>query len=729
MAAVVLLGASSLVPAAGQTIDAPHAVRDVAPQARLDGAVRLIRSGRPAEAVPLLHPLLEARPGYRHPAHGAAAFWLGAALDTIGRARAARSVRANGLQALDAAGAFDLRLAEAYLRDLTPRSLPDQRSLAVRTYTQLLNHVGPADSAAVRSIFRREMAQLAPLLPDDVFDRVVDADRSSDPETWTFRAGAGAALLRWWRRLDPMPSTSENERVEEHLSRRVQARRSYACADRLSGLDARGIAHLRLGAPWKTTTLRYNDPDFFKEVFRFGVAVSGSDFPTATLWLYTDIDRDGYFLFAEKPGGCFATARANDLLPPHLKHYRGTSKRGLNIAYSAMMAMRYIYEKLSLHHSDFATRYNQIAEYADVQEMRAARAEVARTFGKPELAKNPGERQVVVGAGATKRVITYNPLFGEEPPTDHVNRIFQEAARADRAAAKRRKAALPPQRTTVRADLPALPVAARTARFLTPDGHTRAEVTWGVRMQDVASTDSAAAHLIVFSAVRYDSTYRRAHTATRRVRITASGGSGGRAVVPAPVSLSATDALNHVRLQWNHYPLRTRGRQATAGAQRHMAVARADSLAPLRPSGPLAMSDLQVLTPPDTTASVPTQIAQAVPYPFSTIRADTPLLLGFELYHLAVADNDQTRYTVRYEVQGRGRRSWMQPFRSRTVNWTSTATTASGTRSRTEEKILLDLSRLSSRAAQDVRVTVRVTDEVTGATAARSVAFVIGGDP
>jgi hypothetical protein len=67
----------------------------------------------------------------------------------------------------------------------------------------------------------------------------------------------------------------------------------------------------------------------------------------------------------------------------------------------------------------------------------------------------------------------------------------------------------------------------------------------------------------------------------------------------------------------------------------------------------------------------------------------------------------------------------MRPFRTRTVNWTSTATSASGTRSRTEEKILLDLSRLSARATQDVRVTVRVTDDVTGATAARTVAFVL----
>ena len=702
------------------------APRDLSPAARVLGAVLLVRDGRPADAVPHLQTVVDARPGYVHPSHGAAAFWLGAVLDTTGRTADARSVRRAGIRALDAANRVDVRLAARYLRDLTPRTLPEERPLAVRTYRRLLARIGPTDRPALRSVFRHEMAQLAPLLPDDVVAQVVDAPRSSAPETWTFRPQAGAALTQWWRAQDAMPSTPENERIEEHLARRVQAEADYSCPERPSGLDARGLAHLRLGAPWKTNTLHFNDPDFFKEVFRFGVSVSGSDFPTATLWLYTHIDRNGYFLFAEQPGGCFEIAETNDLLPPHLRHYRGTTERGLNIAYSAMMAMRYIYRELSLYHPDFAARYNEVEEYASMQEMRATQAEVARTVGRPERAKDPGERQYVVGAGAMQRTITFNPMYGERSPSGLVNTVVQEAARADRAAAEQRKEALPAERTSLRSDVPSMPVAVRTARFLTPNGQTRTEITWGVRMQDIVSADEAEApeaSLVTFSAVRYDSTYRRAATLSRRVRIPAAAVEDGRAVVSPPVSLPPSRHVAHVALQWDHYALRARGDAMTAGARRHMAVARADTLAPLRASGSLEMSDLRVLTTPDTTATVPTQLAQAVPYPFGAIGRSTPLLLGFELYHLAFDADDRTRYTVTYEVEAQQRRTWTRPFSRRAVAWTATATTASGARRRTHERILLDLSRLDPDATRTVRITVRVADAVTGATADRSVTF------
>ena len=724
---LVLLGSS----AAAQTLpvlrdSTAPILRDLSPASRVTGAVQLVREGRPAEAVPLLQPVVDERPGYVHPRHGAAAFWLGAALDTTGRPSDARSVRQAAVRALDAADRLDVRLAARYLRDLTPRTLPDQRPLAVRTYRRLLARIGPTDSTALRAVFRYEMAQLAPLLPDDVIAAAVNGDPASEPSTWTFRPQAGTALTRWWRAQDALPSTSENERMEEHLARRVQAEASYACPDRPGGLDARGVASLRLGEPWKTNTLRFNDPDFFKEVFRFGVSVSGSDFPTTALWLYTHIDRDGYFLFAERPNGCYEITETNDLLPQHLKHDRGTTERGLNIAYSAMMAMRYIYRELSLYHPDFATRYNTVEEYATVQEMRAAQAEVAQTFGRPELAKDPGERQFVVGAGATQRIITFNPMFGEQSPSGLVNTVVQEAARADRAAAERRKEALPNERTSLRADVPSMPVAVRTTRFLTPTGQTRTEVAWGVRMQDLVAEDEAKnpqASLVTVSAVRYDSTYRRTAQISRRVRIPAATREDGRAVVSPPVSLPPSGDVMHVALQWDHYALQARGDAMTAGDRRHVAVARADSLAPLRASGPLEMSDLRVLTTPDTTVDVPTQLAQAVPYPFGTIRGSTPLLLGVELYHLAFDADDRTRYTVTYEVDAQLRRTWRRPLRRRSVAWTSTATTASSTQRRTQERILLDLSRLDPDATRSVRITVRVTDEVTGATARRSATF------
>jgi ribosome-binding factor A len=51
--------------------------------------------------------------------------------------------------------------------------------------------------------------------------------------------------------------------------------------------------------------------------------------------------------------------------------------------------------------------------------------------------------------------------------------------------------------------------------------------------------------------------------------------------------------------------------------------------------------------------------------------------------------------------------------------------TRRGTQRRTEEQILIDLSRIEREEVQDVRVTVRVTDEVTGASVTRAADFVL----
>lgn len=138
------------------------------------------------------------------------------------------------------------------------------------------------------------------------------------------------------------------------------------------------------------------------------------------------------------------------------------------------------------------------------------------------------------------------------------------------------------------------------------------------------------------------------------------------------------------------------------------------------------MSDVKVLSLPDTTTGVPADpTAQATPYPFRTLPSDTPILLSFEVYHLARAADDRTRYTVAYEAEGETKRGWTRLFRGTDTQRTSTAMTMRGTARRTEKAIQLDLSQIERDEPQDVRVTVRVTDEVTGLTVARSVDFVL----
>jgi len=700
---------------------------------QVDAGVRLLREARAEEAVPLLRSALEADSVLVSPTHGAAAYWLGKAYEQADRPKKAQSVWRTGLRSLWAAGQFDTRLADAYLRGLTPERLRGERLYAVDVYRALLGRVGTDTSEAVRSVFRRRVAQVAPLMSDSALARVIREDRATAAAEWTFRPEAGAALVEWWRGFDPFPATAENERLEEHLTRLVHVQNRYQCGGRVSALDDRGLAYLRFGSPYKRRALSYEDGEFFREVHRFGVNVPAGSFPESEIWLYTHIDESGFYLFAEEDtSDCYRTAQANELMPKYLTRQRADTERGLNIAYSALMAMRAIYQELALYHINFGTRYSKIANYATWQEMQATAAEMAERAGR-ESTSSAGQRSTEVGAGIgqTRRVFS-NPSLGFEYPTRFVSRMVTRAEREDREAAERREEAMPRQHTTLLDGAARLPVSVRTARFLDADGTTRTEVYWGVpaaRLQ-LGEDDSLSSSLLTVSAVQYDDQHRSSQRTRRRYAVEVESASDPRMIVPPPLTLEGATGRYHVGLQWGQYqlwPSASSSAGTRRGPKRRMATARADSLTPLRAEGPaVEMSDVKVLTLPDTSAqSLVRPAERATPYPFRTLRGDTPLLLSFEVYHLSYGADDRTRYTVAYEAEGETKRGWTEIFRGTDTQRTSTEMTMAGTDRRTTETILLDLSEIEREEPQDVRVTVRVTDEVSGTTASRDIGFVL----
>jgi GWxTD domain-containing protein len=706
----------------------------LSPAAKAESGVELVRQGRPAEALPFLEDAFASRPALMLSEYGAVAYWLGKAYVQQEDSARARATWRRGFQRLAEADRFDTRLADAYLRSLTRRQLRNQRLTAVDAYTGLLRRVESDAPADQQAIFRRRVAQIAPLLPDDVFANTVHGERSAEPATWTFRAGAGEALQSWWRGLDPFPATDENERLEEHLTRLVHAHRSFSCEDRTSTLDDRGLTYLRYGAPYKRRDLNYKGGEFFREVFRFGVPVPPASFPKSEIWLYPQVDESGFYLFAEEEtSDCFAVATANDLLPSTFKMHRGNSGRGLNIAYSSMMAMRAIYRELALYHPNYGSRYADIANYAGRQEMNANVAEIKEAL-TGEYEPSGATRSVKVGAGAgqTRRVFS-NPNLGLEFPSQFVSRMVSRAEREDEAAAQRRKENMPRQYTALHGNTPSLPVAVRTARFLNDDGTTQTEVYWGVsatqaRLRPDDGDASPAPSMIRFSAVRYNRDRSQAQRLHRRLQLPAEPSRLGDAVVGTPVTFRSS-ALHHLTMQWAQHQLWQRKDSTIAGLgpKRRFTLARADSLRPLRADERrLEMSDLKVLSLPDTalaTLNAPNEAAR--PYPFDAITPDTPLLLDFEVYHLTYGADDRTQYTVSYEVEGRTRRGWTRLFRGQDTRSTSTTMTRSGMSRRTDELILLDLSEIADGAEQDIRVTVRVRDEQAGTSVRRTLDFVL----
>ena len=705
----------------------PLQITPIAPAAQARAGVYLLQNGQPEAALSLLRKALAADSTLYLSEHGAVAYWLGEAYARTDDSAAAQRTWRTGLHRLTHAGGFDVRLADAALRHLTPSRLRGHRLYAVDHYRRLLARVGPDTTDAVQAILRRRVAQIAPLLPDNVFAEVVHQSREAEPDAWSFRPEAGAALQAWWRGLDPFPKTPENERLEEHLTRLVRAEEHFRCPDTPSSLDARGEAHLRFGAPFKRHVLSYQDAEFFREVVRFGVPIPASGFPEGEIWTYPHIDDAAYYLFVEEDGtGCFQVARANDLLPSTLRFARGTSERGLNIAYSSLMALRSMYEELALYHADYAGRYQEIANYAGWQEMEATVARLGGSTGSTQ--------QVTVGAGVGQtRVISTNPILGIAPPTEFVGQMVARAAREDATAARRRQEVLPPQYTALREGTPRLPVAVRTARTLTEDGATETKIYWGVRAEDVVlhNDSTTTPSTITVAATQSDSTHTPLARRSGRHRVGATPPDSSVGLVPSPLTLTAPAGRYHLSLQWTQYRrwTNTDGPLGDLGPKRRVAYTQLDSLRPLRATGRLEMSDVTVLSAPDTASAVPAALmGQATPYPFRTVSADTPLLLSFELYHLVPGPDGRTRYTIAYEVTGRTRRGWTRLFRGQDTQQTATETTVTGSTPRTTETILLDLSEIVRKEAQDVRVTVRVTDEETGTTATRSVDFVLTSD-
>lgn len=713
-------------------IDVPD-IQRLSPSSQVEAGIRSLRAGNPGKAITMLQPAFQADSALTVPSHGAVAYWLGEAYDRADQPQKAQATWRTGLRALRSAGKFDVRLADTYLRTLPPKQLRGERLYAVDVYESLLRRVGTDTSAVAQSIFRRRIAQIATLMPDNVLDRVVREKRSAGAAQWTFRPEAGTALVEWWRGLDPLPATEANERLEEHLTRLVRAQREYGCRERTSALDRRGIVYLRFGAPYKQRSLSYKDGEFFTEVYRFGVNIPPSSFPRSEIWLYTHIAESGYYLFAEETGSsCYKIARANDLLPSYLTRRQSETKRGINVAYSAMKAMQAIYNQLALYHIDFADRYTEIANYAGWQKMKANISKVKENYGS---AAGESSTEVGAGIGQTRKVFE-NEIIGYGFPNQFVARMVRRAAREDRAAAERRKEAMPRQHTTLLDGSARLPVAMRTARFLNEDGTTRTEIYWGVPTSGLrlftkeGEATVSIPSMITFSAVRYDDSHESQQRKRRRYEVGLESEESPRAVVPPTITLNGASDVYHLGMQWEQYELwQTDSTTETAslGAKRRIAAARVDSLSPLRAKGPrVEMSDVMVMTHPDTSArTLARPLEQAQPYPFNTLSTDVPLLLSFEVYHLSYGSDDRTRYTVSYEAEGETNRGWTRLFRGQDTQRTTTEMTAEGTSPRTRETILLDLSKLSQGESQNVRVTVQVTDEVTDTTVSRSVNFTL----
>lgn len=674
--------------------------------------VAAIQEGEEQQGAQLLRQVMQKDPAYLDRERGSVAYWLGRAFEEANQPERAISVWRVGIIALHNKDHFEVRLADAFIREVFRQHDKANYDLAADAYLRMVRSVDEKLTGEESERLANHLAVLALILPEDIEQEagLPKAGLPGAPTDAGIDLGKVNAepLLAWLRRADPLPATRKNERVQEHLERVAYAKQHYASSESPLGFDARGEIYVRYGAPTHKETINFNESRLTDEISRPGISINLSDFPQNEFWSYGGITRSGYYIFVEQDGA-YQVGTIEDLVPRLLRSGFSNSERGQRRAYLMLATLRAIYNKLSPYHPELAARRDEIASYmAQVEDVGiSSRGDLDTRRSIDDEIRRPD-------------------VFAAKTKMDTRNR--------DAQAARRREKFMPEQATKVFEDMGDLSVAARTARFLDPDGTTRTEIYWAPASGALAlDTDQKEAYeeegytrfdefVVRMTATQKMADYQERIVNQKHYRIRDLPGKA--ATIPAQTLVTRGDTTTyHLAMEWDeHLVDETEDGNVEIGPQAKVATLQKDSLqALISDERILEMSDLRVMTVPEGASAA--QVAQrGIPYPFHWLSPETPLALYFEVYHLAFNGEDQTEYTVEYEVERRtDRGEFVNLVRGDEERRTTTRTTYEGNSRKTEEYVMVDLNDWEGNS--DLKVTVRVTDELTGQQVERSVEF------
>lgn len=663
--------------------------------------IEAVEAERYAEATHLLSAVFTERPTLYTSETGSAAYWLAEALAAAGRADLAQRIRTGGIEALEAVDAFDIRLVEAYVRAVYRAEAAEAYTTAAGLYLALLE-AAPGASPAEQPTLHRLIGRTLLLLPETLLESVVDGRVSTLEgrlrDGWSLRPGAGPALAAWWRSLDPLPATVANERLEEHLRRITHAETTYPAPEHLTGLDGRGLLYLRLGPPDAIVDVTYQDQRLTRLVAQAPLLTTASSLPDVEIWTY-DVHPDAYFLFTEAHGRVdLATFR--DLQPGVLSTRRRLQSAPRQGAQAVPSQLRLYLETLRVIYTDLATVKPDLAPaIADLENL---------VFDMDNGTRLPGGQYM--------------------PPASQAQSILNDIDNRDVAAITRREEQVPRQATGLLDETALLPMQVRWARFLEGDGTTRAEIYWSLPAAALAAAspdDALQPSLLEHTTTVRNAAYGREAVYTDAMRVGTGSPVAGGIVPVQTLTIAGLRGVFHLASQWNQLLIfgDRAVPQATADAPVQQGFFRADSLTALsNDAASLEISDLLPLYGPDVALTAPDDRSALTPYPFERLSQADTVGLYFEVYHLAFDTDDQTRYTVAYEVrrpEGGGLLDRLRRSRIR-------ASTQYEGQARTARE-LIQITLDDAVAGGSVEVVVQVTDDVTGQSVTRTIAF--GPDP
>lgn len=669
---------------------------------------QFVNEGQFERAIRLLRPLFEGFSAARtQDEKQRVAYWLGRAYLGEGQSQEAFSVvREGGEGAMNVGGAVDPQLADMFIQQAMSQDTGRNSEQAARVYLRILGRSGENSlSDANRAIVQRHLREVAVLLPKNIQKQtgisfnLKECEVRSDKDckvSVDLAPDAGDTLIEWWRRQDPLPATRQNERIYEHLQRVVHARKNFSHEGRM---DDRGKVYIRFGEPYRDVSIGMKHVETYDAI--------DTRLRRNVFWTYHHVHSKAYYLFVEIDPNNFQLGGVQDLFPPDMKT-GGTGTAAS--ARSRGKALAYLYEmedalrQLATFHEDYMGRATAVSD-------RAAWARDNEQYN-----------------------IGQDPVDG--PVGDFLQSMESRNKSLDRQNSAERAEKVPQSYTAVSEDLPDLPVASRAARFLTPEGDTRIEMYWSMPTSAFVLTEDLReriAHEVGPSStfmVRAVANLEAENHITQRTRreqfLLESSSERKQAILPTQTfSMVTGDSLFHLAMQWDQYSIRDAGDRVQTGPVLRRQTDRRDTLRALRNDPEtLEMSDLKVLTVPDSAPPTAVTSDAAIPYPFKTIRTKAPLALNFQVYHLGMEENGRTRYTVSYgvrqETDGGG---FLGLFGGGDEQETTTTTTYEGDSRRTDEYIVLNLDDFADDRSGSLDVIVKVTDEVTGQQVERSISL------
>jgi len=721
----------------------PIQAQDTAPalDVGFNQGLQALDAGHIDQAIDLLEGVFEEDPAYVATGRGGAAYWLGRAYQADDDPESTREVWKEGLEALKEPSLFDPRLADAFARMTFAEGHSPDYPFAARAYLYLLESLdwySYLDDEA--GLAQAHLAALTMILPEDL-QKKTGLDRLEREGLEALAEGAGARLVAWWRSRDVAPATRNNERLEEHLSRVLYAEQHYRHRE---ALDDRGRVYIQLGAPSHVTTIAFDNLSFRNKVVDRSLTLHLSDFPENEFWVYEHIDQAAQFLFYTQ-GGPYRLGEIRDLLPGVLRKGIGSSKRGKSKAHALIFTLDEIYRQLSLYHPTFATIYQEVSSFAGLldEAAYAAQANALRQSNQQSGEQQGGDggtfeevREALAGSSSGVRASMPGASLNPDRPDLFAQRILAQAHAEDEQALLQREEYVPRLYSNAFDDAEPLATVTRLARFLDDDGATRTEIYWGVptgalqpskRMRDTIQKEGYVAkdYLLLMTVVQQTEAYHERVVHYQRHVLRDLADASDASLMPQTYVARGDTGLYHLAMQWDQYTttLDERGQPAVLGLRVKAHTYRADSLRALdNDERVLEMSDLKpmIVLAPDQAVQAGDVLDAATLYPFDTLEKQTPLLLYFEVYHLAFGPDDQTQYTVAYAVRRKKGRGGLLRFLGGPEEEGAAAQTDYTGLSRTaKEAILLDFTDWQGRGA--LEITVRVTDRVTGRRVERTI--------